>query len=312
MRLHQIDLNLLVVFETIYREQNLTRAAHKLHLTQPAISHALSRLRELFGDPLFTRVGRTMEPTPLSRDVIGAVRQALTTLERGLFPRAGFDAATSDRRFHIAVRDAFEIMWMPPLLQAVRRQAPNVQMVSVRAAQAAQLETELAAGTVDVALELPIALSGNVRSQELGQEGELCVVGRRGHPMFQRASSRSALNTKLTLEHYVSASHIIVSSRRRGPGLEDLALRGAGQRRRIVARCQSYLAACNAVAETDLLLTLPKRVLSAIADPKRYAVAKFPVTTPAIGVHMLWHTAADNDPANQWLRGIITSLAKKM
>src|SRR5262245_9439191 len=113
MRLSEIDLNLLVVFEAIYREGNLTRAAKKLHLTQPALSHALARLREMFGDPLFARTGRTMAPTPFARDVIGPVREALATLERSLFPSQGFDPASAQRRFHVALRDVLEAVCLP-------------------------------------------------------------------------------------------------------------------------------------------------------------------------------------------------------
>src|SRR5262245_4378455 len=116
MRLSEIDLNLLVVFEAIYREGNLTRAAKKLHLTQPALSHALSRLRELFGDPLFSRTGRAMVPTPFARNMIVPVREALTTLERSLFPGQTFDATGSQRRFFVGVRDVLEATLLPALI----------------------------------------------------------------------------------------------------------------------------------------------------------------------------------------------------
>lgn len=302
MRLHQIDLNLLVAFEAIYREQNLTRAAQKLHVTQPALSHTLGRLRELFGDALFSRNGRVMVPTAMARDLIGPVRQALTTLEHGLFPSQGFDPARSDRRFHVAVREAFEIMWLPPLITAVRKQAPHLQLVSVRMSQPAQLETELSAGTIDLALDLPLPVSSAIHHQELGQEGELCVMARRNHPAFKK---------KLTLERYLAASHILVSSRRRGPGVEDMALRNLGHRRAIAVRCQSYLAAAHVASESDLLLTLPKRMARALTHNTSTVMAKLPITTPAIGVRMYWHNASDNDPANTWLRGLIAALAKK-
>ncbi len=302
MRLHQIDLNLLVAFEAIYREQNLTRAAQKLHVTQPALSHTLGRLRELFGDPLFSRSGRVMVPPAMSRDLIGPVRQALTTLEHGLFPSQAFDPAHSDRRFHVAVREAFEIMWLPPLITSVRQQAPHVQLVSARMTQPAQLETELSAGTIDLALDLPLPVSSAIHHRELGQEGELCVMARRGHP---------ALKQKLTLPRYLAASHILVSSRRRGPGMEDLALRSLGHRRTIAVRCQSYLAAAHVASESDLLLTLPKRLGRALSQNARTTIAKLPIDTPAIGVRMYWHHATDNDPANAWLRGLIADMARK-
>jgi len=301
MRLHQIDLNLLVAFEAIYREQNLTRAAQKLHVTQPALSHTLGRLRELFGDALFARSGRVMEPTPFARNMIGPVRQALTTLEHGLFPSQGFDPSTSDRRFQVAVRDAFEILWLPPLMTALRAQAPHIQVVSVRVAQPSHMETELAAGTIDLALDLPLSVGSATRHLELGQEDNLCVVARRGHP---------ALRKRLNLDAYLAASHVIASSRRRGPGLEDVVLRGLGHRRTIAVRCQSHLAAAHVAATTDLLLTLPTRLAKAIALPTQTRITAAPFSAPPLGIHLYWHKAMDTDPANTWLRSVITDLAK--
>lgn len=302
MRLHRIDLNLLVVFEAIYREQNLTRAAQKLGLTQPAVSHALSRLRDLLGDPLFIREGRSMAPTRQARELIGAVRQALTTLEQGLFPSQVFDPATSDRRFQFAVRDSFEILWLPPLMAALRTQAPHIQLVSVRVAQAAQLETELAAGTVDLALDLPLSVGASTRHLELGQDDELCVVARRDHP---------ALQQPLTLETYLAASHVIVSSRRRGPGLEDVVLRSLGHRRSIAVRCQSHLAAAHVAAATDLLLTMPTRMAQAVTPASHTQLTTAPFTAPPLGIHLYWHSTMETDPANTWLRSVIAELAKK-
>src|SRR4051812_8816197 len=115
MRLSEIDLNLLVVFEAIYREGNLTRAAKKLHLTQPALSHALSRLRKMFGDPLFARTGRAMVPTPFARNLVGPVREALSTLERGLFPNQAFAPETARRRFIVGMREVLEAFVLPEL-----------------------------------------------------------------------------------------------------------------------------------------------------------------------------------------------------
>lgn len=302
MQLHQIDLNLLVVFDAVYREQNLTRAAEQLSLSQPAISHALGRLRELLGDPLFTRVGRTMAPTAKARSLIQPVRQALSALEQGLFPSATFEAARSERRFHIAVRDAFETLWLPPLVERLEREAPRVRLVSVRMPQPAQLEAELAAGTVDLALDLPMTMGAGVQSTVLGAEGVLRVMARKGHPAFKKGA--------ISLERYLAADHVLVSSRRRGPGLEDLAVRALGQRRRIAVRCQSHLAACRTVARSDLLLTLPKRMLDELAAGIPHASAPVPFDTPSIGVHLYWHTSAQSDPAITWLRTLIETMSR--
>ena len=137
MHLSQVDLNLFVVLEAVYREGNLTRAAHQLNLTQPAISHSLRRLRELFHDPLFIRQGAKMVPTPFTRTIIGQVRQALQIFEVNLYEHRQFDPVHTRRNFYLGLRDSSEAIVLPSLAKRLQEAAPGISVASVRAARAA-------------------------------------------------------------------------------------------------------------------------------------------------------------------------------
>jgi DNA-binding transcriptional LysR family regulator len=291
MRLSEIDLNLLVVFEAIYREGNLTRAAKKLHLTQPALSHALSRLRELFGDPLFSRTGRAMVPTPFARNMIVPVREALTTLERSLFPGQTFDAKGSQRRFLVGVRDVLEATLLPALMVQLQSEARGVELYSIRI-PSQELEAELIAGTIDAAIDIGMPMGAAIRHAALSEDA-FALVARRDHPAFEQA---------LDLEAYLALSHVLVSSRHKGPGLVDVVLHRMGKRRRIALRCQNDLAACHVVAQSDLVLTMPERYAELVNRGFDNVVHPLPLQVPPVDVHLYWHTGTEREPALVWLR----------
>jgi DNA-binding transcriptional LysR family regulator len=301
VRLREIDLNLLVVFEAIHREQNLTRAAEKLGLTQPALSHALSRLRELLQDPLFARSGRLLVPTPFARTLIVPVREALVSLENSLFPNQGFDPSQSTRRFVVGLRDALETVWLPHLVEELHGSTQQLQLVSTRVTRS-ELETELISGAIDLAIELPVPVSSAVRHQQVADSEKLVVVARKAHPVIKG----------FCLERYLEQTHVVVSSRRRGPALEDVVLRQTGQRRRVSLRCQNYHAACQVVRSTDLLLTMPERLARVLNKGLDNVLLPFPAEAPALAIHMYWHAALDNDPANTWLREQVLRLARAL
>ena len=240
LHISRVDLNLFVVFETIHAEGGITRAAEKLHLSQPAISHALSRLREMFGDPLFVRQGQSMIPTPLARNLVEPVRQALRALEGTLNESGPFDPAHSHRRFVLGLRAELEAVLLPPLVAKVSAAAPFVELSAVRLDRR-RLEADLASGALDAAVDVLVSGSGALRQSRLGTDS-LVVVVRRGHPKAAGAPE---------LEDYLRWDHVLVSSRRRGASLEDVALQKLGAQRHVTLRCQQYFAAFRVVAETD-------------------------------------------------------------
>ncbi len=189
VHLSRIDLNLLVVLETIHAEGGITRAAEKLHLTQPAISHALARLRETFDDPLFVRQGNAMVPTPLARRLIGPVGDALRTLDATFGGLERFDPATSSKRFAIGLRAVMESTVLPSLVQAALAQAPGVELSAVRVDRR-RVESDLASGVLDVAIDVLLPVSESVRHARLSSD-RMVVVARRGHPQDRRRRSTS-------------------------------------------------------------------------------------------------------------------------
>lgn len=291
MHISRVDLNLFIVFEAIYAEGSVTRASQKLNLTQPAISHALGRLRQLFNDPLFERKGHAMVSTPLARSMIEPVRRALRGFEVTLNGLDQFDPATTRRQFTVALRDVLEVTILPPLASQVTAGAPLVDLAAVKVDRR-ELESELAAGTLDVAIDVLLPLSGDIRHQQIIVDKTVVVV-RNGHP---------AIHGALDLATYLEQDHILASSRRRGLGLEDFELSRLGVQRRVRLRCQHYFAACRVVSQTDLLLTMPDRYAQVANQHFDNRILPFPTEMPPFDVYLYWHANVDNDPANRWLR----------
>ncbi|TJY59745.1 LysR family transcriptional regulator [Sinimarinibacterium sp. CAU 1509] len=299
MHLHRIDLNLLVVLDAIFSEGGITKAGDKLHLTQPAISHALARLRDLFDDPLFVREGRAMVPTPLARSLEQPIRRTLRALEVTLNEVQQFDAASTQRHFSVAVRDVLEATVLPPLLARVAAAAPSIDISAIRADRRT-LETELAAGTLDAALDVLLPLSDDIRHQRVSSDHQVVVL-RRDHPLLQEAFDLAA---------YLRQHHVLVSSRRSGPTLEDIELSRHGLKRRIRLRCQHYFAACRVVSQTDLLLTMPAHYAELANQQFGNVVLPFPMEMPSLDVYLYWHASVDKEPASRWLREqVIATLA---
>ncbi|MFS2006845.1 LysR family transcriptional regulator [Duganella sp. CT11-25] len=294
MHISKVDLNLFIVFEAIYAEGSITRASLKMNLTQPAISHALNRLRQLFDDPLFERQGHVMVPTPLARSIIDPVRQSLRGFEVTLNGVERFDAASSERSFSLALRDVLEASVLPPLMARVAQDAPLVGLNTLQVGRR-ELESELAAGTLDAAIDILLPLSNDIHRAQLAADQTVVLV-RRDHPLARG---------KLDLDAYLKLEHIQTSSRRRGPGLEDFELSRMGLQRRIRLRCQHYFAACRVVSQTDLALTMPERLARVVNQQFGNQILPFPLQMPSLDIYLYWHANVDNDPASLWLRGQI-------
>lgn len=294
MHISKVDLNLFVVFDAIYTEGGVTRAGEKLNLTQPAISHSLGRLREICRDPLFVRQGHRMVPTPLARNLIEPVRRSLRVLETSLNEIDRFDPATAKRRFTIGLRFALESTVLPPLLRELSQRGPTIDIAAVRIDRA-NLELELSSGTLDVAIDVVLPLGEDIHREHIVGD-RMIVVARRGHPEVGAGLDRAT---------YLRQEHILVTTRRRGLGLEDLEISRLGSQRRIRLRCQQYFTACRIVSETDLILTMPERhaMLANLQLDNR--ILPLPLDGPVLDTYLYWHATADADPANQWLRKLL-------
>jgi DNA-binding transcriptional LysR family regulator len=301
MHISRVDLNLFIVFEAIYAEGSITRASLKMNLTQPAISHALNRLRQLFDDPLFERQGHVMVPTPLARSIIEPVRASLRGFEVTLNGVERFDPGSSERTFSLALRDVLEASVLPPLMAKVALDAPGVGLNTMQVGRR-ELEGELAAGTLDAAIDVLLPLSNDIHHTRLVMDKTVVLV-RRDHPLVQG---------KLDLESYLRLEHVLASSRRRGPGLEDFELSRLGLQRRIRLRCQHYFAACRVVSQTDLALTMPERLAQVVNQQFGNQILPFPLAIPSLDIYLYWHANVDNDPANLWLREQITQVTQAL
>jgi len=301
VHLSQVDLNLFVVLEAIYREGNITRAGQQLNLTQPAISHALKRLRDLLQDPLFVRQGPHMVPTPFTRNMIEQVRQALQILEVNLSQTRNFVPENARRNFHLSMWEYAEALILPPLLRRLTYAAPGMSITTSRVKRR-DLETELASGSADLAIDIPMTVSDRIRHKWLLNE-PFVVMARLGHP---------AIKDTLDLDTYLAQRHIQVSSRRHGPSLIDVELSRRGFRRHVFLRSQHNLTACMVVSLTDMLLTVPERHASllnagslnssSVNSGQTNRVYPFPLQSPRLEAHLYWHESVENDPANRWLR----------
>lgn len=294
------DLDLLRVLDAIHAEGGVTRAAERLNLSQSAISHSLARLRLMFGDPLFTRDGRRLSATPLTRDLIGPLRQGLQTLDRLVANAGRFDPATAEAQVTIGLRDPTETLMLPAIMGRIAHEAPGIDLRTVQVRRR-NVETALANGTVSLAIDIALPLADAVHRQKLTAD-RMVMVARRGHPMLRRRS---------TLEAYLAQQHVMVTSRRKGPGLEDVELSKRGLRRRIRLRCRNYLAALRAVAETDLVLTMAERYATVLTPGLPLRTVPLPFRIPTLDLYLYWHASADGDAANRWLRGLVVDSFRK-
>lgn len=294
--LARMDLNLFRVFEVIFRERSLTRSAAVLHVSQSAVSHSLARLREHFADPLFVREGRGVMPTVLAQRLAPVISDSLARLQRSLEGLQDFDPLRDERTFTLSLPEQLEMVLLPPLLTHLRRSAPGCR-VRTAGLRWSELKLELAAGRIDLAVQIARPVEANLRQMQLLSE-PLCVVA---GPCFEG---------ELTTERYLESDHIAVASWRRGLSYEDLALGHMGLMRRVVQRCQNYQAASLVVAQSDLLLTMSRRHAELVNAALGNRLLEMPLPLPSIGLNLYWHEAAEHDPVNRWLRQQVSALAQ--
>lgn len=296
MHLSRIDLNLLVVFDAVHAAGSITIASRRLNLSQPAVSHALARLRDLLGEPLFERQGRGIAPTPFARSIAGPVRDALAAMERTLQRATHFEPAVAERTFRIGMREALEPSVLPALTNAVCSAGPGLGLACARHDRP-RLEADLAAGEFDLAFDVRLPAVAERIPHERVLVDRLVIVARKQHPLLRRLRRRG-----WNLDAYLALEHVQVSSRRRGPSPEDLALQALARSRRVRLRCQSHAAACRAVANSDLVATIPESYARHALDPGSNELVTLPLEDIMLETYMYWPANADRDAANRWLR----------
>ncbi|MFT3768958.1 MAG: LysR family transcriptional regulator [Minicystis sp.] len=297
-KLATVDLNLLVAAEVLLTERNLARAASRLKVTRSAASHTLSRLRDLFGDPLLVRDGNTMAPTPRAEEILPALRDALGRCEDVLAGPAAFDPRRAARRFVLLLSDYAAELISGPLLEALSRDAPHVDL---EVYPARRDFARALADDVDLALS-PAAedLPGIVTSRAFSDEF-VCVL-RKGHPDA----------AALTLPRFVALPHLLVAPRNLRPSQVDTALGERGLARRVAVTLPFFATAPSVLARTDLVLTAPARMARRLAERHPLVIVPAPLRLPGFTFRTCWHTRAQHDPAHAWLRARLARVCRAL
>lgn len=294
---YKIDLNLFVVFAAIFEQGSLTAAGRTLNLTQPAVSHALSRLRTSLGDDLFVRKGGAVVPTPFAKSIIDDVHLALDTFRSGPLGERRFNPSTSTAVFRVSVTASMEVYLLPRILKRLSEEAPNTTIITARV-ERNDIDDALARGELSLAIDADAPINSHLSCLSLVKD-ELVTVSRKGNPISKKGIDK---------EVYLNAKHILVTTRSVDGGTEDYELARLGLRRYIVSRCVNVLAAVNSVAETDYLLTLGSKQLASTGAASQLEVFDFPFEGPQLEALLFWHNNVEKDPANIWLRQIVIDI----
>ena len=301
--LRSVDLNLLVVFDALITERNVTRAAARNGLSQPAVSKALNRLRYLFDDPLFVRRDRAMEPTARALELAGPIHGALADISRTLTLPAAFDPATVRATVKFATIDLYHTNLLPVLVRHLRRHAPGVDL-QVRANDCSRLHERLAAGEIDIAFAPLGTRSSELAAEPLWNDRLVVLVGR-DNPLTEPIS----IESYAAAGHLVDAGHVQVSPEGVGSSVVDAILAARGLRRRIVLVLPSSAGVPFVVAATDLIATLPSRIVKGLPAVPNIRVLAPPFPDVEVCPHMFWHRRTQADPLQAWLRSVIREIA---
>src|SRR3954451_22978008 len=302
MNLGGLDLNLLVALDALLTERSVTRAAHRVGLSQPGMSNALGRLRRLLDDPLLVRQGATLVPTARAEALIGPVQEALELIRSALDAQRSFDPATDHRSFRVSCSDYSVLMLIGPLVRALAAEAPGVLVeVIPRLADAGRA---LLNGDVDLVIEPPEIMGDtDLESLRLWDDRWECCVW--------EGNTRVRAGKRMTLERYTALGHLIYSMGGSGQpvALPDLHLGRLGVQRRIEVSVESFLLAPFLLQGTDLVTLIPKRAEAFLRRTGDIRVLESPVEFPPLVETLWWHPRASGDPAHAWLRSRIGEVA---
>ncbi|MDB5876696.1 MAG: bacterial regulatory helix-turn-helix, lysR family protein [Variovorax sp.] len=297
----RLDLNLLVTLEALLEEQNVTRAARRLHLSQPAVSAQLARLRDLFADPLLIPAQRGMTPTAKADELLAPLRSALEQVRATVGRDGDFNPSKASLTVCIACTDYLQIALAQPLVLELRRQAPGIR-VALRILDIPHLAVQMARGEVDLALMTPGDAPAGLHTRRLFEE-RYVLIGRKNHPRLRR---------KLTATQFAQLDHIVVSLRGGDFSTSaDDTLAALGIRRNVVLSAASFLFVPGMVASSDLVALVPQRLVpqrlvANCADDLR--VVDCPVAVQRFEVGMLWHERSNGHAGQRWVREMLEAM----
>ena len=298
MHIKDLDLNLLRLFDTVYRTRNVSRAAELLDLTQPAASQGLTRLRTLIHDPLFVRGAGGVQPTPRANRLAEPIRQALATIEQALSESVEFEPARSRRTFRIHMSDIGEGRFLPELMMTLREQAPGVRVETMPLPRA-EITDALDSGRIDFAFGFLPMVKETQRVQLL--KDRYIVLLRKGHPFTRRRRTGKALLEGLKLLEFVAV-------RTHADTLRILQLLQLEDRLRLTTEHFMVLPAI--VKATDLAVVMPRNIAQGFAAEGGYSIVEPPFPLRDFTVSLHWSKRFEADPGNRWLRQAIVGLCK--
>ena len=293
------DLNLLPVLVAIYDSGSVTTAAQRLDMSQSAVSAALAKLREKYGDPLFHREGHGMTPTVRMRALIHPLREAMTYVSDSLVSGAVFNPATTQRTFTFGMSDLGEMVFMPEILRRLRELAPRASVRSV-AASAVQIERGLESGEIDLAVGyFPDLREKTFLEKHLFFHHFLCLL-RADHPITA---------STLSMAQFLDLEHAVVYGAGRTNELFERYLRSKKLHRRVVLETPHFLSIPSIISRSDLIVTVPHAVGVYVKNMHmNIRIAQPPMRTPKIDLKIHWHRNFQRDPTNKWLREFVASL----
>lgn len=288
--LRRIDLNLLVILDVLLSEQHVTRAAERLHLSQPAVSHALARLRDLLGDPLLVRQGGSLVPTARALELATPLAEALAQVQTLLAPNR-FDPASARRKFRLAMSDYSAAIFLPNLVRTLRSEAPGIDLQIIQASREGMIDG-VVNGDLDLAAGVFPDMPAELRTTPLFEEHYTCLVDRNSLPA----------SGTLDLPTYMSRPHVLLEMRGSGTPEIERALTAIRERRHVVVSLPHWGVAPQLIQGTDLILTVSSRGLLNI-DHRHLLAVPPPFHIPSFAFELAWHGRRGGDAGLQWLIG---------
>lgn len=294
MNIQDVDLNLLVVFDLLFRIRSVSEAAESLGVTQPAVSRQLKRLREVFEDELFVRTSGGMEPTSYANYLSDPVSSALSTIQDAISHRLVFNPNADTRHFTIGLTDIGEIYILPTLMQILAESAPNVTIKTVRSTGKV-LRDEMETGQIDLAIGQIDHLEAGFHRRTLLTQGYVCIF-RKGHPLEGQ---------RFGTQEFFGAEHVVVSVTGAGHSkVEDL-ISSHRRKRKVRLEVPHYVGVGHILQSSDLIATVPEAMAIPSLSPFQLTSVDHPLRLPRLDVSLFWHSRNHGDSASQWLRSTI-------
>lgn len=300
MSLSNTDLNLFKIFDVIYRESNITKAAQVLGITQPAVSNALSRLRQLFNDELFIRTHKGMKPTPLAQNIYPSIRSALKLLRTSIDEGQAFDPA-SETTFNLYINTVAQLVILPILVPEFSLHYANIKLIT-HAMQSSDLIKALNCGTLDIAIEHGLNTPEHIKRIALFDDDYVCVV-RKDHPRIKHQLSR---------KQFESEKHLLLIEQQSEHNPLEIALAEQNIKQNVVFIGNNFVTMPPVLVASDAIMTVERTVAQSLRHHLGMQILEAPFKVPKRTTFLYWHDNAESSEANRWLRETIIAAVKKI